>query len=392
MNEPCASAADVTFDAPLALEAIEVRGVRMRLLSPFETSFGRITSRLALLVRVEAGGMSGWGEVVAFESPMFTAETAMTARHVIRDFLAPSLLQRRVRSLSELASAFSRVRGHQMAKAGLELACMDLAGRAASRPVAALLGGTRTRVPVGVSLGIQPSTERLIEIMERHIADGYQRIKLKIKPGVDRDVVAAVRGRFPDLQLSVDANSAYTLDDLDALQSLDDFNLLMIEQPLAPDDLLDHAELQSVLRTAICLDESIGSARHAYHALRLGSCRIVNIKVGRVGGYSEALQIHALCRANQVPVWCGGMLESGIGRAHNLALASLPGFTLPADISASARYYARDIVSPVATVAADGTAFVPVAPGIGVDVDVEYIEACSESMDRIEASAAVALP
>jgi O-succinylbenzoate synthase len=383
---------DIPFGDSLLIDSVELRAIRMPLVAPFETSFGRLTSRLALLTRVGAGGMVGWGEAVPLEAPVFNGETTQTVRHAIRDFLAPALIGRRISSLGDVACAFERVRGNQMAKAGLELACADLAARATLRPVSTLLGGTRDRVAVGVSLGIQPSVEKLLEMVARHVALGYQRIKLKIKPGVDYACIEAVRERHPDILLSVDANSAYTLDDRALLQSLDIFNLLMIEQPLAAGDLVDHATLQPLLRTPICLDESITSPRDAVHALQLGSCRIINIKAGRVGGYSSALAIHDMCRSQGVPVWCGGMVESGIGRAHNLALASLPGFTLPGDISASSRFYTRDIVDPPLTIASDGTAAVPTGPGIGVEVDVDYIDAHAQSIDRMErSSAAVSL-
>jgi O-succinylbenzoate synthase len=266
-----------------------------------------------------------------------------------------------------------------MAKAGLELAFMDLLAQTKQQSLAALIGGERNRVAVGVSLGIQPTVAKLLGRVDRYLNLGYQRIKLKIKPGWDLDVVARVRRAHPDILLSVDANSAYTLADQDHLKKLDYFNLLMIEQPLQNDDLVDHAKLQKVLNTPICLDESIVSQRHASVALELESCRIINIKVGRVGGYSQALGIHDLCRSQRIPVWCGGMLESGIGRAHNIALASLEGFTLPGDISASSRYFERDIISPAVVVAADGTVAVPDGQGLGFEVDLSFIECRTET-------------
>src|SRR6266542_2283052 len=274
---------------PVNVDSVEIRLIRLPLKEAFETSFGRVHSRLIFLVSVVGHGLSGWGEVVAMEEPLYSYETIGTALHAIRDYLAPALLTRPVEGLDDLAARFATFKGHNMAKAGLAFA--------------------------------------------------YQRIKLKIKPGWDVDVVAEARRRHPEILLSVDANSAYTLNDLERLKALDAFNLLMIEQPLDHDDLLDHATLQAELKTPICLDESITGLRRAEQALRLGSCRLINIKVGRVGGYSQALAIHDLCHARGVPVWCGGMLESGVGRAHNLALASLPGFTLPGDISASSRYF-----------------------------------------------------
>lgn len=363
----------------IKLDGIELRLIRLPLLEPFETSFGSIDSRLIFLVSLQADGVQGWGEVVAEEEPRYSYETVRTAFHVIRDFFGPALLTEPIGGLDDLAQRLAPFRGHNMAKAGLELAFMDLLGQVKQQSLATLLGGKLKRVKVGVSLGIQPTLSKLLQRVDRYLGLGYQRIKLKIKPGWDIDVVDEVRRRHPDILLSVDANSAYTLDDEDHLKQLDDFNLLMIEQPLHNDDLVDHAKLQKVMRTSLCLDETIVSARHAKAALELESCRIINIKVGRVGGYSQALGIHNLCLAQSVPVWCGGMLESGIGRAHNLALASLPGFTLPGDISASARYFERDIITPGVTVDADGTVAVPDGPGLGVEVDLGFIERRTET-------------
>lgn len=369
-----------TSAAPsIKLDGIELRLIRLPLLEPFETSFGSIDSRLIFLVSLQADGVQGWGEVVAEEEPRYSYETVRTAFHVIRDFFGPALLTEPIGGLDDLAQRLAPFRGHNMAKAGLELAFMDLLGQVKEQSLSTLLGGELKRVNVGVSLGIQPTLSKLLQRVDRYLGLGYQRIKLKIKPGWDIDVVDEVRRRHPDILLSVDANSAYTLDDQDHLKQLDDFNLLMIEQPLHNDDLVDHAKLQKVMRTSLCLDESIVSARHAKAALELESCRIINIKVGRVGGYSQALGIHNLCLAQSAPVWCGGMLESGIGRAHNLALASLPGFTLPGDISASARYFERDIITPGVTVDADGTVAVPDGPGLGVEVDRGLIERRTET-------------
>jgi O-succinylbenzoate synthase len=358
----------------LHIDGVEVRLIRLPLNEPFETSFGRIDSRLIFLVGVEAEGVKGWGEVVAFEEPHYSYETAGTALHVIRDFLAPALISQPVADLTEVASRFAPFRGHNMAKAGLELAYMDLQARLANRSLSSLLGGTRSRVPVGVSLGIQPTLARLLGHVDRYLALGYKRIKLKIKRGWDTDVVAEVRRLHPKIMLSVDANSAYVIEDRDHLKALDDFSLLMIEQPLDHDDLLDHSRLQREMTTPICLDESITGLRQAKRALDMGSCRMINIKVGRVGGYSQALAIHDLCYSKGVPVWCGGMLESGIGRAHNIALASLPGFTLPGDISASARYFPEDVVDPPFVLNPDSTLSVPTGPGLGVHVRQDVID------------------
>ncbi len=372
------------------VEEIEVRTVRLRLNEPFETSFARIDSRLIVLVSITGDGLTGWGEVVAAEEPRYSYETVGTARHVIRDYLAPVMLARPLTDLGDLHARFAPFRGHNMAKAGMELAYMDLLARARNVSLSQLVGGTRPAVAVGVSLGIQPTRDQLFRRVDQYLALGYQRIKLKIKPGWDIDVVKEVRRRHPNILLSVDANSAYRIEDLPHLQELDEFDLLMIEQPLDHDDLVDHARMQSQLKTPICLDESITSARRAKQALDLGSCQIINIKIGRVGGYAEALSIHDLCFAKKIPVWCGGMLESGIGRAHNIALASLPGFTLPGDISASSRYFARDVIVPPVTVSANGLVDVPQDPGLGFDVDQEYLEKNTENVERIKVKTPIA--
>lgn len=368
----------------LAIEQVEIRTVRLPLNEPFETSFGSIDSRLIFLVAVKGGGETGWGEVVAAEEPFYSYETVGTAMHVIRDYLAPALLAEPVNDLADLARRLAPFRGHNMAKAGLELAYMDLLARLKCLSLSQLIGATRERIPVGVSLGIQPTLDDLLERVDRYLGWGYQRIKLKIKPGWDIDIVREVRRRHPEILLSVDANAAYTLVDYQHLKELDEFGLLMIEQPLDHDDLMDHAQLQAELSTPICLDESITGVKRAQQALELGSCRIINIKIGRVGGYSQALGIHNLCHSKEVPVWCGGMLESGIGRAHNIALASLPGFVLPGDISASSRYFARDLIVPEVTVSADGTVAAPRAPGLGFEVDLDYIVARTETVMRFE--------
>ena len=361
--------------APVCLSSIEVRLVRLTLVRPFETSFGRVDARVVPLVRMAADGVEGWGEIVADHEPLFSAETITTARHVLADCFIPALLGRPLTSVHDVAAALRRFKGHQMAKAGLELAFMDLAARSRGSSISQAIGGTRDRVPVGVSLGIEKDVETLVEQVLAHVAQGYQRIKLKIKPGWDLDVVRTVREAYPSGLLSVDANTAYTLADADHLRGLDAFDLLMIEQPLAHDDLVDHAALQRQLATSICLDETIVHARAAAHALALGSCRLVNIKIGRVGGYTEALAVHDVCQASGAPVWCGGMLECGIGRAHNLALASLPNFTLPGDISASKRYWARDVLTRPFEVDGDGTVGVPSGPGIGVEIDTDFLDA-----------------
>jgi o-succinylbenzoate synthase len=373
----------VASPAPARIDAVELRLLRLPLAEPFETSFGRVESRLIFLVRLFGEGTFGWGEVVAMESPNYSYETVGTARHVIRDYLAPALLDGPLKSLADLAGRFGAVRGHPMARAGLELAYVDLVARLRGESLARVLGGSFDQVAVGVSLGIQAAIPALLERVDRHLALGYHRIKLKIKPGWDLDVVGEVRRLHPDILLSVDANAAYTLEDLEHLRRLDEHGLLMIEQPLDFDDLVDHASLQKELKTPLCLDESLNSLRRTRQALALRSCRIVNMKVGRVGGYSQALPIHELCHERGVPVWCGGMLESGVGRAHNIALASLRGFTLPGDISASRRYFARDIIQPPVEVGADGMVRVPQLPGLGFEVDMPYVEERTEAVERL---------
>jgi o-succinylbenzoate synthase len=366
----------------LRLDAVEIRMLRLDLVEPFETSFGRVLSRLIVLAKLECDGLEGWGEIVAGEEPLYSYETAGTVVHVVREFFAPALLKAPLRGRDDFAQRLSAFRGHPMARAGLELAYVDLLARAGGVSVSRFLGGTRDRVPAGVSLGIQAEIAELMDRVDRYVGLGYQRIKLKIKPGWDVAVVEAARRRHPGIGLSADANAAYTLADREHLKKLDVFGLLMIEQPLEHDDLLDHARLQREISTPICLDESISGARAARQALELESCRIINLKVGRVGGYSPALEIHEICQSCGVPLWCGGMLESGIGRAHNIAVASLPGFTLPGDISASRRYFARDVIVPEVEVDADGTVEVPKGPGFGFEIDRDYLAAATERVER----------
>ena len=367
--------------SPVALDAIEVRLLRLPLVRPFETSFGRMESRLIVLTRIEVDGLSGWGEIAALEEPLYTYETPDTARHVVARHFAPALLHGELQSLDDFTRRLARFRGHPMARAGLDLAWMDLVGRLHQCPLSRLLGGTRALIDVGVSLGIEPSIASLSALVDEHVALGYQRIKLKIRPGWDVEVVRMIRAQHPQIRLSVDANTAYAYADVDHLRQLDAFGLLMIEQPLDYDDLIDHARLQHQIASPICLDESITNAHRAKQAIEAGSCRIINVKVGRVGGYAEALSIHDLCEARHVPVWCGGMLESGIGRAHNIALASLPNFTLPGDISASSRYFARDIVDPPVALEVGGRVSVPTKPGIGLEIDLDYVSRQTIAMD-----------
>lgn len=356
------------------LERITLFHIQMPLAQPFETSFGVEHERECIVVRAEAESAVGWGECVAGSGPWYSSETVVTAWHILSHFLIPSLLGQSLAGPEEVFDRCARVRGNQMAKAGLEMALWDLAAAHRGLPLANLLGGTRDRVPVGVSVGIQASPELLVERVREFVAQGYARVKIKIKPGWDVEISRLLRREFPDLPLQVDANSAYSLEDTSRFEAIDDLGLLLIEQPLDHDDIYDHAALQRRLRTPICLDESIISVDHARAALELGSCRTINIKPGRVGGHTASKRIHDLCHARGVPVWHGGMLETGIGRAHNVALASLPGFSLAGDISASNRYYAVDLVDPPFALNPDSTLSVPTGPGIGVSVDVERLE------------------
>jgi O-succinylbenzoate synthase len=360
--------------AEIKPEAVELYHVSMRLRSPFQTSFGVEHDRHCIILRVDSQGLSGWGECVAGEFPGYSYETSETAWHVLKDFFIPALVSVSKTTPEGLSDALEAFKGHPLARAGLEMALMDLQGKQHNRSLRDMLGGDRVRVPVGVSIGVQENLQAMLEAIESYLEQGYQRIKIKIKPGVDVDIVAGVRQYYPDLRLQVDANSAYRIEDAEWLCRLDDFNLQLIEQPLAEDDLLDHAHLQAQLSTPLCLDESILSERHARQALDIGACKVINIKAGRVGGLGEGKAIHRLCLERGVPVWCGGMLETNIGRAANLALAALPGFTMPGDISASDRYYAEDIAQPGFSLNPDSTINVPDQPGLGVQVDLDALE------------------
>jgi o-succinylbenzoate synthase len=358
----------------MKIERITLREIRMRLRAPFETSFGVTQQRRILLVEAIAEGVSGWGEITAMESPSYNAETADTAWHIVSDFIAPVLIGQDLKSASDLPSLLGPIRGHAMAKAGVENAVWDIEAQQRSLPLWKLLGGTRDEIACGVSLGIRENPDLLVRKVEEEVSAGYQRIKLKIKPGKDLGYVAAVRREFPEILLSVDANSAYTLADTGHLRELDEFNLLMMEQPLGWDDIYSHAQLQARIRTSICLDECINHQRDAETALELGACRIINIKLGRVGGHSGARKVHDVCVQRDVPVWCGGMLESGIGRAHNIAMSTLSGFTLPGDVSASRRYWEEDIIEPEVEVSARGTIASQGAPGLGYAIKTKLIE------------------
>ena len=358
----------------MKIDSVTLREIHMPLVHFFETSFGRVYSRRILLVSVEADGVRGWGECVAGEDPYYSPEWTETAWPTIKHYLAPLLLQGELSAGRDCAARFARVRGHRMSKAALENAVWDAEARQKQMPLWKLLGGTRREIACGVSIGIQDSPEQLLEKIETELAAGYRRIKIKVKPGWDLNVLEKIRSRWADIVLSVDANSAYTLDEVEHLRKFDAFHLLMIEQPLWNDEIYLHARLQKAIQTAICLDESIVNARDADFAVEIGACRILNIKVGRVGGFSEAKKIHDVALRHNVPVWCGGMLESGVGRAHNIALSTLENFRLPGDVSASKRYWKEDIVDPEVTVSADGTIEAPGAPGRGFQLNTDFIE------------------
>ena len=374
----------------LHLSRLILREVRLALREPFRISSGVVTERRIFLLELrDADGAVGWGECVAGEQPNYTPETIDTAWFAIKEWLAPRVLGRSLDGPEVVHAVLGQnVRGHNMAKAAIEMGCWDVAARIAKVPLSKALGGTRDRVPTGISLGIQATPEALVERAQRALAQGYRKIKLKIQPGQDVEYVRAVRSALgAQVHLMTDANSAYTLADADHLAQLDAFDLIMIEQPLGRDDLVRHAALQRRLRTPICLDESITDADRAEDMITLGSGRIINIKPGRVGGFAVSKVIHDTCQRHDIPVWCGGMLESGVGRAHNVALASLPNFRLPGDLSPSARYWERDIVTPEWTMDADGMVHVPLsAPGIGVTLDMDRIDNLTVRREELGAS------
>jgi O-succinylbenzoate synthase len=356
----------------MRIDQIDLKIVRLPLVRPFQTSSSRKDHLDHILVRVVAGGVAGWGECASPSDPYYCPETTETCWHILKDFLVPLVLGREWTTIDELVELYRLVKGNAFARSGLEMASWDALGHTQGRTLKSMLGGTRAEIFSGVSLGIEGTIERLLDQVDRFLEEGYRRIKLKIAPGWDVKVVRRVRERFPTIALQVDANSAYTLSDLPVIQALDEFDLLLIEQPLAHDDIIDHARLQAALKTPICLDESIHSADDARKALDLGACRVINIKVSRLGGLREAKRVHDLCFARGVPVWCGGMHEFGIGRAANVAIASLPGFTLPGDVSGSDKYYAEDIAEPP-ILARNGAITVFDRPGLGVEPVQERI-------------------
>jgi O-succinylbenzoate synthase len=370
----------------MKLDRIVLRQIQMPLVHFFETSFSRTYKRDIVLVEVQGDGLSGWGEVTAGENPFYNEEWTDSAWPVLRDYAAPRVLGRELASAADVAPLTKHIRGHLMARGGLETAVWDLEARRDGVPLWQKIGaGARREIPCGVSIGIQDSVEQLLDKIQTELDAGYQRIKMKIKPGWDVDVVRRVRERFPAIKLMADANSAYTLADIDHLKRLDDFYLMMIEQPLPHDDIIDHAELQRHLQTPICLDECIRNAHHAEQAIRLRACGIVNIKLGRVGGFSEARKVHDVCQSAGIPVWCGGMLEAGIGRAHNIALASLPNFVLPGDVSASKRYWKQDIIVPAVETTPAGTIELRDGVGFGYDLDHDFIKAITVREEAITA-------
>jgi O-succinylbenzoate synthase len=354
----------------MKIERIEIREIHMRLRAPFETSFGAVEHRRILLLQVHADGVSGWGEGTATEGPFYISETIDTTWLMLRDFLIPRVLGKQTDDVRDLLKP---VRGNEMAKAALETAIWHLESVARGVPLHRLLGGTFEEIACGVSLGIQTTIDRLLTMVEKEVAAGYQRIKLKIKPGKDIAVVREVRRRFPNIKLSVDANSAYSLSDVDHLKQFDEFSLLMMEQPLEWDDMYRHSQLQPQIATPICLDESIHNLQHAEAAVETGACRVVNIKLGRVGGHAEATRIQSYCAGRGIPVWCGGMIESGVGRAHNIAMSTQPGFIWPGDVSASQRYWDEDIIEPEVQVSPQGTIRAPQGAGLGYEIREDRI-------------------
>jgi O-succinylbenzoate synthase len=367
----------------MRVNELTLREVRMKLVTPFETSVERTDIRRIVLVEADVDGVNGWGECVAGETPTYSPETTETAWHVLSAHLWPLLKGKEFGSAAEIWDLLGHIRGNNMAKGALEAALWDAEAKQKGMPLWKLIGGEREEIASGVSIGIKESLEELVATVKKELAAGYQRIKIKIKPGMDLEPVKRLRQEFPRIKLMVDANSAYRLEDWALLKQLEGFYLMMIEQPLGWDDLYSHIELQKKLETPICLDECIHSEEQARAAVTLGACKIINIKLGRVGGFTVAKRIHDLCQANGIPVWCGGMLEAGIGRAHNIALSTLPNFTLPGDVTASKRYWEEDIIEPEVVVTTQGTIRVPMGPGIGYEPRRDLIEKLTVRMERL---------
>ena len=368
-----------------AIEALELRELQLPLITPFETSLGSEAVKKVLLVTLTREGIDAYGECVASTDPRYSEETITSAKYIITQFLAPLVLSRDLESPEEFMRLTDWIRGNNMAVAAVEMALWDLQGKLEGKSLSELIGGRKREVSVGVSVGIQPTNEKLVDVVGAYLRDGYRRVKIKIRPGYDLEPVRALRAKFHDLPLQVDCNSSYRLSDLRTMKELDRFGLLMIEQPLAHDDIVDHAKLQSQLATPICLDESIRAPDDVRRAIGIEACRVVNIKPGRVRGLISSKEIHDVCVTSGVPVWCGGMLETGIGRAFNVALASLQGFTLPSDISASRRYYKHDVITREFELTADGTIEVPVGPGIGVEVNQPFLDSCTTWKETLRA-------
>ena len=367
----------------MRIQEVTLREIRMKLIAPFETSAERTEERRIILTEVVTDGAVGWGECVAGEKPYYSPEITDTAWIVMRDFLWPMLKGREFAAAADVWELLGQVRGHNMSKAALEAAVWDAEARQKGVPLATLLGGTYDEISSGVSIGIKDSLDELAAAVRKELAAGYQRVKIKIKPGKELPQVKRLREEFPTIKLMVDANSAYRMEDWPLLKQLESFYLMMIEQPLGWDDLYAHVELQKKLATPICLDECIHTEEQARAAILLGACKIINIKMGRVGGHTVAKRIHDLCQQNGMPVWCGGMLESGIGRAHNIALSTLPNFTLPGDVTASSRYWHEDIIEPEVTVSSRGTIRVPTGPGIGFEPRRDLIEKLTVRKERL---------
>ncbi len=370
---------DSTFINTLAyiimlIEEVTIFHTKMELITPFETSLGIEKHEEHIIIKIVSEGLTGWGECVVEPGPSYSPETIKTAWHILSDFLIPSILNKNIPIVKNYIDQISWIRGHRMAKAGIEAALWDLFAKSKGISLSALLGGIQKKIIVGVSVGMNPDIKILLDEISGFLTEGYKRIKLKIAPGRDLQFIKAVRKEFPDILFQVDANSAYELKHIDLLKQLDNYNLLLIEQPLGYEDIYNHSKLQRELKTPICLDESIHSTDDARAAVELGSCKNINIKPGRVGGYTESISIHDYCASENIPVWHGGMDESGIGRAGNIALASLPNFKLPADLSASNRYYKEDIAEPLFKLNKDGTIDVPTGTGIGVEVDTKRLE------------------
>jgi len=367
----------------MEINKIVLRKMNLELISPFQTSFGVQTDRDFMIVELHGDNHIGYGECVASAQPLYSEETVGTVELMLEEILIPALLNKEnIQHPDELNELFKPFRRNNMAKAALEGAYWDLFAKENNIPLHEALGGTKSQIEVGISIGIQESLEDLLKIVEGFVNEGYKRIKLKIKPGNDLDILEGVRKRFPNIEMMADANSAYTLDDIELFKKMDTLNLMMIEQPLAHDDIIDHAKLQPEIKSSICLDESIHSLEDAKKAIELGSCKIINIKIGRVGGLTEAKRIHDFCESKGIPVWCGGMLESGIGRAHNIAITSLPNFTLPGDTAASSRYWHEDIISPEVTVD-NGIIPLPSTPGIGYEPNIALMEKYTTGIKEI---------